>query len=30
MEAKRANGSTAILCVEPKTKTLVDVDFTKS
>ena len=30
MEAKRANGSTAILYVEPKTKTIVDVDFTKS
>jgi hypothetical protein len=27
MEAKRANGSTAILYVEPKTKTVVDVDF---
>ena len=30
MEAKRANGSTAIDYVEPKTKTIVDVDFTKS
>jgi hypothetical protein len=30
MEGKRANGSTAILYVEPKTQTIVDVDFTKS
>ena len=29
MEAKRANGSPAILFVDPKTQTLVDVDFTK-
>jgi hypothetical protein len=28
MEAKRANGSPAILFVDPKTQTLVDVDFT--
>jgi hypothetical protein len=27
MEAKRANGSPAILFVDPKTQTLVDVDF---
>jgi hypothetical protein len=30
MEGKRANGSPAILYVEPKTQTIVDVDFTKS
>ena len=30
MEAKRANGSPAILFVDPKTQTLVDVDFSKS
>src|SRR5208283_4440030 len=30
MEAKRANGSPAILFVDPKTQTLVDIDFTKS
>jgi hypothetical protein len=30
MEGKRANGSPAILYVEPKTQTLVDIDFTKS
>jgi hypothetical protein len=29
MEAKRANSSPAILFVDPKTQTLVDVDFTK-
>ena len=29
MEAKRANGSPAILFVDPKTQTLADVDFTK-
>jgi hypothetical protein len=29
MEGKRANGSPAILYVEPKTQTIVDVDFTK-
>ena len=27
MEAKRANGSPAILFVDPKTQTLIDVDF---
>ena len=27
MEAKRANGSPAILFVDPKTQTIVDVDF---
>jgi hypothetical protein len=30
MEAKRANGSPAILFVDPKTQTLVDIDFSKS
>jgi len=30
MEAKRANGSPAILFVDPKTQTLVDIDFNKS
>jgi hypothetical protein len=30
MEAKHANGSSAILDVEPRTQTIVDVDFTKS
>ena len=30
MEGKRANGSPAILYVEPKTQTIVDVDFSKS
>jgi hypothetical protein len=30
MEAKRANGSPAILFVDPKTQTLIDVDFSKS
>jgi hypothetical protein len=30
MEAKRANGSPAILFVDPKTQTLVDIDFTGS
>ena len=30
MEGKRGNGSPAILYVEPKTQTLVDIDFTKS
>ncbi len=29
MEAKRANGSPAIVFVDPKTQTVVDVDFTK-
>jgi hypothetical protein len=29
MEAKRNNGSIAILYVEPKTRTLVDIDFNK-
>ncbi len=29
MEAKRADGSPAILYVEPKTRTLVDIDFNK-
>ncbi len=29
MEAKRGNGSIAILYVEPKTRTLVDIDFNK-
>ena len=29
MEAKRANGSPAILFVDPKTQTLVDIDFSK-
>jgi len=28
MEAKRPNGSTGIIYVEPKTQTIVDVDFT--
>ena len=27
MEAKRGNGSTALIYVEPKTQTIVDVDF---
>lgn len=30
MEAKRPNGSAALLYVEPKTQTIVDVDFSKS
>jgi len=30
MEAKRANGSPALLFVDPKTQTLVDLDFSKS
>ena len=30
MEAKKANGSPAILFVDPKTQTLIDVDFSKS
>jgi hypothetical protein len=29
MDAKRANGSLALLYVEPKTQTIIDVDFTK-
>ena len=29
MEAKRANGSPAILFVDPKTQTIVDIDFSK-
>lgn len=29
MDAKRANGSLALLYVEPKTQTIVDIDFTK-
>ena len=28
MEAKRGNGSTALIYVEPKTQTIVDVNFT--
>jgi hypothetical protein len=30
MEAKKANGSPAILFVDPKTQTLIDIDFSKS
>jgi len=30
MEATRANGSPAILFVDPKTQTLIDVDFRES
>jgi hypothetical protein len=30
MEARRANGSPAILFVDPKTQTLVDIDFSAS
>jgi hypothetical protein len=29
MEAKRGNGSTGLIYVEPKTQTIVDVDFTR-
>jgi hypothetical protein len=28
MEAKRGNGSTGLIYVEPKTQTIVDIDFT--
>lgn len=29
MEAKRGNGSTGLIYVEPKTQTIVDIDFTR-
>ena len=29
MEAKRGNGSTGLIYVEPKTETIVDIDFTR-
>jgi hypothetical protein len=29
MEAKRGNGSTGLIYVEPKTATIVDIDFTR-
>ena len=29
MDAKRADGSVALLYVEPKTRTIVDVNFNK-
>jgi hypothetical protein len=30
MEAKRGNGSTGLIYVEPNTQTIVDIDFTRS